>query len=313
VSSGAAAAEASLVTTTPTPPPPPTPTTTPTPTPLSTPVRQPSLHAYARRDETGARPATPGKPREVRQVPWAHAIGYVAPLLRPPERSDWKAAGVLVYTFDPYGELMLLLGRTFMYAAVDEASFSIGGGAPPFAPPPVGPARAARPTLRAWNLLGGKRKRRDATAEATAIRELVEETGGLVTPDMLRGPLTPVLWYPPGGYAAFPYCLPPGEAAYALPDRFAQRRAVGRASIPASGHDTACLDWVRLSAILSGRRRIHVFMEDMLRRTRLMDWLRSQQEQYWAATPRPLRVRGGSGGGGRGGGPGTWAGGGGAP
>ena len=44
--------------------------------------------------------------------------------LRPPERSDWKAAGVLVYTFDPYGELMVLLGRTFMYSAED-------GGGPP--------------------------------------------------------------------------------------------------------------------------------------------------------------------------------------
>ena len=280
--------------------------TAPIPSTPPPPPARIATHAYASRDETGARPSS-GRPREVRQVPWAHAIGYVTAVLRPPERAAWKAAGVLIYTFDPYGELMLLLGRTFMYTGDD-------GGPPAHAVAAVAAAEAAgrlsgdddedpdaladaraRPVLRAWNLLGGKRKRRDATAEATAIRELVEETGGLVTPDMLRGPLTPVLWYPPGGYAAFPYCLPPGEAAYALPDRFAQRRAVGRASIPASGHDTACLDWVRLRSILSGRRRIHVFMEDMLRRTRLMDWLRTQQEQYWAASPRPLRVRGGAG------------------
>jgi hypothetical protein len=36
---------------------------------------------------------------------------YLGAELREPENSDWKAAGVLVYTFDRGGELLMLLGR----------------------------------------------------------------------------------------------------------------------------------------------------------------------------------------------------------
>ena len=51
----------------------------------------------------------------------------------------------------------------------------------------------------------------------------------------------------------FPYYLSPGELAYSLPDRFDQRRRVGRASV-SDGRDTATLEWIRLSVIMSGRR-----------------------------------------------------------
>lgn len=36
---------------------------------------------------------------------------YLGAELREPENSDWKAAGVLVYTFNRDGELLMLLGR----------------------------------------------------------------------------------------------------------------------------------------------------------------------------------------------------------
>lgn len=36
---------------------------------------------------------------------------YLGRELREPENSEWRAAGVLVYTFDRSGELLMLLGR----------------------------------------------------------------------------------------------------------------------------------------------------------------------------------------------------------
>ena len=82
------------------------------------------------RDETGARRLLGSRRAMLRPVHWSKADGYMAPALRLPEAADWKAAGVLVYTFDPFGELMLLLGRTVMGSAIGNER------------------------IRAWNLLG---------------------------------------------------------------------------------------------------------------------------------------------------------------
>lgn len=43
--------------------------------------------------------------------PASARCSYLGAELREPENSDWKAAGVLVFTFDRGGELLMLLGR----------------------------------------------------------------------------------------------------------------------------------------------------------------------------------------------------------
>ena len=231
-----------------------------------------------------------GRAVAIKSVHWRIADGYIAPALRPHEADHWKAAGVLLYTFDPAGELMVLLGRTVMGVPGEPAASN---------------TQARR---RSWNLLGGKRCARDATAEATALREVMEETGALLTPDMLRCPLAPVLWCPGGLYAVFMHCLPPGETAWSLPERFDARRRVGRVTVSA-GRDTANLEWVRLSSLVLGRRRLHIFMSEMLHHTRLLEWLLQRQAErlvstddgrgrngggWWRPPPPSLKGSGGS-------------------
>jgi len=222
-------------------------------------------------DDDGPDTLSRRKRRGVRapiKAPVGRAVtGYLAPALRRPEAADYKAAGVLIYTFSAAGELLILLGRTI-----------IGGSEP----------NSAKARRRSWNLLGGKRCARDAAAEATAIREMTEETGGLLTQATLRGPLSPVLWYPSGSYAVFPHGLPPGDEAWSLPERFDARRRVGRASVSA-GRDTANLAWVPLSSLTSGRRRLHIFMAEMLAHTRLVEWLEQRQAAHALEPPPPGR------------------------
>jgi hypothetical protein len=58
-------------------------------------------------------------------MPGAHPASkpncrYLGTELREPENSEWKAAGVLVYTFDRAGELLMLLGRPDYSASPQE-------------------------------------------------------------------------------------------------------------------------------------------------------------------------------------------------
>lgn len=224
-----------------------------------------STFVPSRAPPSGGSSTPRGRAVAIKPVHWRIADGYIAPALRPHEADQWKAAGVLLYTFDSAGELMVLLGRTVMGVPGEPAASN---------------TQARR---RSWNLLGGKRCARDATAEATALREVMEETGALLTPDMLRGPLTPVLWCPGGLYAVFMHCLPPGETAWSLPERFDARRRVGRVTVSA-GRDTANLEWVRLSSLVLGRRRLHIFMSEMLHHTRLLEWLLQRQAERLVST-----------------------------
>ncbi len=88
-----------------------------------------------------------------------HNCRYLGSQLREPENSQWRAAGMLVYTFDKRGELLMLLGR-----------------------PDYSDATATRRTVRrnTWNLLGEplthiKELTRVCTAPCTATPGTLDE------------------------------------------------------------------------------------------------------------------------------------------
>jgi hypothetical protein len=70
---------------------------------------------------------------------------YLGTELREPENTEWKAAGVLIYTFDRAGELLMLLGRPDYSASPQENRRNVwnllgalsAGRTPPELPPPA--------------------------------------------------------------------------------------------------------------------------------------------------------------------------------
>ncbi|KAK9861809.1 hypothetical protein WJX84_007995 [Apatococcus fuscideae] len=120
-----------------------------------------------------------------------YSKGYIADQLAAGERKRYKAAGVLLYQFmGPKDELHVLMGR------LDQLAES----------------RFRRGTYRqkknaCYSFLGGKENCEidQSDPQRTALRELTEETGGLLSPTNFPGPkpLPHVLWYPPGRYALY--------------------------------------------------------------------------------------------------------------
>ncbi|KAK9820320.1 hypothetical protein WJX72_008946 [[Myrmecia] bisecta] len=161
-----------------------------------------------------------------------YAVGYVADCLKHPERETWRAAGVLPYMFGEDDELRVLLIKQ-------------EGGLP----------SSFRQLRRhgAWNLLGGKRDAKDESAEATALREMTEETGGLLNPDDVPDGFQTVVWHPLGRYAAFPYHVK-GKAD--LPELYASWRKDGGAC--AGGRNTIEMRWIPLADLNEpNRRKMH--------------------------------------------------------
>ncbi|CAL8461589.1 g1120 [Coccomyxa elongata] len=207
---------------------------------------------------------------------------YLAKQLLPHDQRHWKAAGILLYARGQDGTLQLLLGRIDMGTK------------------PAGPAKAWR-RHEGWWILGGSRDATDFCAEATAVREMTEETAGILSGYNVCGDdFGQVLWYPPGMYAVFPYEL---QGRPDIPGRYARLRAMrGRVKgrrrqlmFRAAGHPKPMsqLAWVPLRDLINGRLRMHWILEDMLRRTPLLPYL-LQMERLAAEsalpTGRPLQL-----------------------
>ena len=167
--------------------------------------------------------------------PGRRLAGYVAAGpdgFRPDDRASFRAAGALCYDLSPSGELMVLLGQFY------------GGrrGSKKFAH-----------THSAWLVPGGKRVEEDTGPEATAARELEEETLGLVSARRSAPRFeSTAVWFPTGLYALF-FLRLSGARAGMLPARFAEVSAAGRAS--AEGRATRDLMWVPLTELLEETAR----------------------------------------------------------
>ena len=154
-----------------------------------------------------ARPLRP--PRKPTLVPFD--------TLSPHHRASYCAAGVLCYDVAADGTLMILLCQFY------------GGKAG---------SRTYRERHSAWTVAGGKRTPGDATAEATAARELEEETGGLLDARRVEPLLRDGWWNPQGAFVLFPLRV---SGLGDLPVRFA-----ARASPQTEGRSTRALMWLPL-------------------------------------------------------------------
>lgn len=145
----------------------------------------------------------------------------------------YKAAGVVLYSFDAEGELHVLMG-------VEERKRSKGA--------------------KVLMIFGGKREKSDPDAEFTAIRELREETRGVLGKSShfemyfrlrsQRFPKSKVLYRAGGKYCL--YCIPcPTGLDREVPGRFKQLlEDVDVAGIKAgSDHPMLMLEWVKWSQI----------------------------------------------------------------
>ena len=99
-------------------------------------------------------------------------------------------------------------------------------------------SRTYRERHSAWTVAGGKRTPGDATAEATAARELEEETGGLLDARRVEPLLRDGWWNPQGAFVLFPLRV---SGLGDLPVRFA-----ARASPQTEGRSTRALMWLPL-------------------------------------------------------------------
>ncbi|BDA42069.1 hypothetical protein COCOBI_02-8700 [Coccomyxa sp. Obi] len=207
---------------------------------------------------------------------------YLAKQLLPHQQKHWKAAGILLYSRGQDGSLQLLLGR------ID------------FGARPAGRAKVYR-RHEGWWILGGSRDATDFCAEATAVREMTEETAGILSGySVCVDEFGHVLWYPPGKYAVFLYEL---RGQPDIPGHYARLRAMrGRVKgrrrqviYKAAGQPRPMsqLAWVPLRDLINGRLRMHWILEDMLRRTPLLPYLLQIERLTAESAPptgRPLQL-----------------------
>eukprot|EP00884_Botryococcus_braunii_P022461 jgi/Botrbrau1/889/Bobra.0167s0012.1 len=173
-------------------------------------------------------------------------LGYLARELTPPSRRKYKAAGMLLYSLTPTGELVVLMGKSG----------------------------------KLYQLLGGKRKEKDRGPEGTALREMMEESQGLLSERDINEVLQPVLWFAPGLYIVFPQYLP-FELYKDLPRRYAEIAYKENGSIEGGKTKPKELAWLPIHAIcfnkrlapLHGTYLLPNFLHHMLRRSVLVPWL----------------------------------------
>ncbi|CAK0747651.1 hypothetical protein CVIRNUC_001780 [Coccomyxa viridis] len=183
---------------------------------------------------------------------------YIARQLLPTDMRNWKAAGILAYTVDARG-LYVLLGKLEPGAAVQQGSSRYREG---------------------WWILGGKRSGADYSAESTAVREMYEETSGLLCGrDVCGGQLADVMWIPQGNYALFPVFIP-GKPN--IPSAFAQKKAALERRtlrrVRRGPRQMSAIGWIPLKSIMDGRCRTHPMLLRMLRDTTLVAYLQQMHQ-----------------------------------
>jgi len=190
---------------------------------------------------------------------------YLERKLRPEDAERYAAAGVLPYLSEDglHDSLLSLSGGMELIVG---GPASLAAGAPTLPGPgmrsPVGPlgntfvllarqgpGKRRKRYLAKLQLLGGKREGGDVGPLATALREIREETGGLLNAASVRRELLgPVLWIPEGRFALFLYGMQPHQRKV-LPSAFE-----GRANAPEVKGEVESLEWVPLTNLLTKPR-----------------------------------------------------------
>ena len=213
------------------------------------------------------------------------SIEYLASGLLPRERKLYSAAGLLVYDFDPFGRLQVLLGQKLLRsngqrgpkgkgegngkgegAGAGEGAGS-GAGAGEGAGAGGDHGREYHPThclggsgqqgtkaqRESLTILGGKRTQADRDeASTTAAREVGEETFGLLPSALMKRLIagSPVLWYEPSKYAIF---LTHIQGLELLPSNYDRVRDA--IDLPA---EISSMRWVSLEDLLEESNRPHM-------------------------------------------------------
>ena len=196
---------------------------------------------------------------------------YLERKLRPEDAERYAAAGVLPYlSEDGLNDALSALGGGLELIVGGPASLAAGAPSLPGAPAapgmrspegPLGstfvllarqgPGKRRKRYLAKLQLLGGKREGSDVGPLATALREIKEETGGLLNAASVRRELLgPVLWIPQGRFALFLYGMQAHQRK-TLPSAFE-----GRADAPEVNGEVEALEWVPLTELLTKSRAL---------------------------------------------------------
>jgi len=215
-------------------------------------------------------------PNSVKPLGPSTPYAYLERKLRPEDAERYAAAGVLPFLWEDglqEGALASLGGGMELIVG---GPASLAAGAPQLPagkePSPGGGKRShggplgntfvllarqgpgkkrGRRHLEKLQLLGGKREGSDAGPLATALREIQEETGGLLNATSVRRELLgPVLWVPQGRFVLFLYSMK-AHQRQTLPSAFLRR-----ASAPEVKGEVASLDWVPLVELLTKARAL---------------------------------------------------------
>ena len=193
---------------------------------------------------------------------------YLERKLRPEDAERYAAAGVLPYlSEDGLHDALLSLSGGMELIVGGPASLAAGAPSLPGAQSPgirspvgplgntfvllarQGPGKRRKRYLAKLQLLGGKREGGDVGPLATALREIREETGGLLNAASVRRELLgPVLWIPQGRFALFLYGMQAHQRKV-LPSAFE-----GRANAPEVNGEVESLEWVPLTNLLTKPR-----------------------------------------------------------
>lgn len=128
-------------------------------------------------------------------------------------------------------------------------------------------------TMHPFNIPGGKRKIIDTDAKATALRELEEETAGLLTSSNVNLAQAATHFGPPSNYYAFS-CRVEGQED--LPERFAALIADPPADIGACR--TKALIWMPVRELARWPRSD--FLDRLFNGTSIPAWLCAQQQEH---------------------------------
>ncbi|KAL1526615.1 hypothetical protein AB1Y20_015319 [Prymnesium parvum] len=174
----------------------------------------------------------PPLPGELRYGP-SSARPYLCDALRPADRAQYRAAGVLAFRVCDQGDVQVLLTRHMRHRTHS--------------------SNDVRQRASTWNLLGGKREEEEASPLLTAAREMEEESGLLLSKERMRDALrvedTKVLWIPRAAYVVYitEICRTQEECAWDRVCRLRPREMIGVEDVDQATDTLQWLPWSSLA------------------------------------------------------------------